>query len=293
MSQNSTDTDNIIYIVISYIPLAIIFLGLLGNTLSFLIFSFNKEMNRYSSMIFLSFIAVIDTIGLFIWNLDHFLQPNFNIYIEKVNLFNCKFFTFLQYFTLQSSGFLYTFISIDRYFAVMSKPGSRISQLPFGTTKSTLIWSICILIGVFLFNTHLLVLNGYYENKYTNYSVVIQNLNRTDLVYKIKESLDLTCYAAPSFNLWPLWDVVHIVVHTFIPFIIMAVFNTLLIMNGLLVSKQIRNRKKLSLTISLTVITLSFVIMTAPANFVYGFYNKELLATKYGRALLTLIDSLM
>jgi hypothetical protein len=283
------DTDNIIYMAISYIPLAIIFLGLLGNTSSFMIFSFNKELNTFSSIMYLSFIAVIDTIGLFVWNLNHFLQPNFNIYIEKFNLFNCKFFTFLQYFTLQSSGFLYTFISIDRYFSVMSKPGSLLRQLPFGTSKSAMVWSICILIGVFLFNTHLLVLNGHYEKTYTNYSVV----NRTDLVFKIKESLKLSCYAAPSFNIWPLWEVVHIAVHTFIPFIIMAIFNTRLIMNGLLGIKKIKTTKKISLTISLTLITFSFIIMTSPANFVYGFYNKELLATKSGRVLLTSIDSLM
>ena len=283
------DTDNVIYMAISYIPLAIIFLGLLGNTSSFMIFSFNKEMNTFSSIMYLSFIAVIDTIGLFVWNLNHFLQPNFNIYIEKFNLFNCKFFTFLQYFTLQSSGFLYTFISIDRYFSVMSKPGSLSRQLPFGTSKSAMVWSICILICVFLFNTHLLVLNGHYEETFTNYNVV----NGTDLVFKIKESLKLACYAAPSFNIWPLWEIVHIAVHTFIPFIIMAIFNTRLIMNGLLGIKKIKTTKKISLTISLTIITFSFIIMTSPANFVYGFYNKELLATKYGRALLTSIDSLM
>jgi hypothetical protein len=287
MSQNTTTLNNLndrIYKIVSYVPLVIIFVGLLGNTTSFLIFSFNKEMNKYSSMVFLSFIAVTDTLGLFIWNLNHFLYPNYSIKLEKVSLFNCKFFTFLQYVTLQSSGLLYSIISIDRYFAVMSKPGSFMSRLPFGTPKSALKWSIVILIGTCLFNIHLLIINGYYKYTYTNSTNGTQLLNKTSLV----------CYASPTISLSPLWDMVQAVVYTFIPFIIMAIFNSLLILN--LRVKEIKktsNMKKKRITISLAVITFAFIIMTAPGTIVYGFFADNLNASVLGKALLTVFDSIM
>jgi hypothetical protein len=302
MSQNTTitnDYENYVYMITSYIPVVIIALGLAGNASSFLLFVFNKEMNKYSSMIFLAVISITDTIGLFIWNLNHFLNPNFQIYIENVNIFNCKFFTFLQYYTLQASGLLYSIISIDRYFSVISKPGSLVSRLPFGTPKSALIWSIFILITVFLFNTHLLVLNGYYETKYTNVSYEINTLNGTAVLYKVQESLKLSCYVVTSIKLWPLWDVVQAVVYTFIPFFVMSIFNTLLVVNGLKTFQsknsinQASAKRKIRLTISLTAITFAFIIMTSPGTIAYGFFVEELYITKSGRALLTALDSLM
>ena len=129
--------------VVSYVPLAIIVLGVFGNLTSFLIYTFHPALNKYSSMVFLSFIAILDTLGLFVWNLDHYLFINFGFGIEGRNMVFCKFFTFLQYVTLQTSGLLYSVISVDRYFTVISKPGSFIKKLPFGTRKSAYFMVVC------------------------------------------------------------------------------------------------------------------------------------------------------
>ena len=66
------------------------------------------------------------------WNLDHFLKPLFKIEIEFINIHTCKLFQFIQYFSLQSSGLLLATVCVDRYFSVISTPGSFISKLPFG-----------------------------------------------------------------------------------------------------------------------------------------------------------------
>ncbi len=124
-------------------------------------------------MVIFSFICITDTLSLFTWNLDHFLKPNFNIYIETLNEPMCRIFTFLQYTSLQSSAILLSFACIDRYFTVIAIPGSFYQRLPFGTSKLTLIWCATILIALTLANCFLLVLPRHYR---TNGTVVCYTL---------------------------------------------------------------------------------------------------------------------
>ena len=85
---------------LSFIPIVIISLSCIGNLSAFLIFRLNKRMKKITSMVYLSFIVLIDILALLTWNLDHFLKPNFGFEIEDVNLFTCSFFTFIQFFSL-------------------------------------------------------------------------------------------------------------------------------------------------------------------------------------------------
>ncbi|RNA17879.1 rhodopsin-like protein [Brachionus plicatilis] len=123
--------------VVSILPLVIIVLGLFGNCTCFLIFRLNRQFSKVPSMVFLSFVAIFDTLSLFEWNLNHFLGPNFGIRLEFQNLFNCKFFVFLQVYSLQVSALLLSIMCIDRYVTISSIPGSIYSRMPFSTVKNS------------------------------------------------------------------------------------------------------------------------------------------------------------
>jgi len=82
-----------------------------------------------------SFISILDLLSLFTWNLDTFFRFFYDFSYEKKSFIACRLMVFLQYFSLESSGLLLSFISIDRYFTIISKPGSFVSKLPFGTPR--------------------------------------------------------------------------------------------------------------------------------------------------------------
>ena len=191
------------------------------------------------------------------WNLDHFLTFNFKFRIESLNIALCKMFAFNQFFSLESSGFLLSILSVDRYISVISIPGSFASRLPFRTPKSAHIWSLIIIGLVFIINSHILILNGYYEQKFDKN----QSINK------------FICYKyINGFPLDPLWENVHLILYSLIPFIIMIVFNILLIK----IISNIKNSNKGSVIRnikSILVITFLFLIMTVPSSVAFGFFQ--------------------
>lgn len=251
---------------------------------------------------FLSLIAVFNVASLFTWNLDHFTAPQFGWYIANQSIFTCKFFVFVQYASLQISGFLYSLVSVDRYFQVMSKPGLFISELPFGSRRSAYGWSIFVIILVVLLNGHLLIFNGYIETIVSNKTYeAIEVINNTELnvtQFCIFKNDVVRCYVSHLYEISPLWDKVQAVVYTFIPFIIMFIFNTLLIFNVLQRKSTSKlpshNKKNKRLTISLIILTLSFLLLTAPGSVGYGFFVEYLYSQEAGhKAVAILLDSLM
>ena len=264
--------------IISYFCLLIILIALIFNSLTFVIIISNKYLRNITSMIYLLYISIFYTLSLLEWNLNNFLSPNFGIYLEDLSMFTCKLIIFMQFLSLQSSGFLLTILCIDRYFTIISTPGSFISRLPFRTVKSAHIWS-WILIGlVFVLNSHILILNGTYEENKTN-------SNLTTLIFKCKYS--------NGFKLFPIWEYVHLILYSLIPFIIMMIFNILLIRKIIFNSKDKKlksNSKKENIkrnVISILVITFLFLIMTTPVSVAYGFFYEQL-----SKIVLSILDEL-
>ena len=246
----------------------IIVLGVIFNTMTLLIFRLDKELKKMPSIVILSFVCVTDTLSLFTWNLDHFLIK-YDFSIENVNIVTCKIFIFMQYASLEISGLLLSLCLIDRYFTVASKPGSLFSKLPFGTFKTSLIWSISIISFICLLNSYLLFADRMFVGK--------------------KKKLD--CYIlANGFKVYDIWDKIHIFIYCFFPFLIMTVFNIFLIRKTRLsrkinnitnkISAKINNESnqlnKKNLTHTLLIISIAFLIMTLPSTIAYGF-----LAEKY------------
>ncbi|CAF1040397.1 unnamed protein product [Brachionus calyciflorus] len=287
--------------IVSYLPLLVIFLALTGNTICFITFRFCKQFNRMPIMVYLSFIAILDTSSLFVWNLNHFLTPNFNILIEKINVFSCKFFSFLQYFSLQASANILSLMCIDRYITISSTPGSIYSKLPFGTIKSSAIWCCTVIFIIFILNFHLLIFNSLKDtNDFKNltFSLLINGTVRIPVVYKddYKE-----CYwYTTEWRIIPLWDRLNLVIYNFFPFITMLLFDSLLVVKTLRQSKSMRHLKnqqeiknfvrKRKLTISILSITFLFIIMTMPSSIVFGFYHGNIIKLKYGSRILNIFD---
>ena len=274
-------------LVIAYSPFLIIALGITGNPASLFFIVSSKLLRKMSSMVIIAFISIIDILSLFTWNLNIFYVYKFGIKYVHTNIYLCKIMIFIQYFSLQSSGFLLSLLTIDRYVTITSTPGSFYSKLPFRTTKSAIIWSSLILSIIFILNSHILILNGYIEPP--NYFNKIIEIKSNESVYFIDEntiliSNNFICGTyTTGFRLNLVWPEVNLYLKSIIPAILMLFFNSLLIYKitrnpnskFTINNRQIRKiqKKKRNLSLSLSVISFSFLILTLPAEFFYAYLN--------------------
>ena len=98
----------------SFLFILNIVLALIGNTSCFIIFRTNKSLKKMSSMVYLSFVAITDTLTLFVWNLNKFTDPNFGFQLTFLHIGLCRFLPFLQHFSLLASASLLSMLTIDR-----------------------------------------------------------------------------------------------------------------------------------------------------------------------------------
>jgi hypothetical protein len=271
--------------LIGYFPFVTIFLGLIGNPFTFIILRTNKVLKKQSSMVVFSFISILDLLSLFTWNLDTYFRNFYEFDYEMKSLIACRLMVFLQYFGLESSALLLSFISIDRYFTIISKPGSFVSKLPFGTPRNAFIWSSAIIIFIFLLNSHILILNGYldqpqYLNETLTFEINGSFINKT--ILKLNYSDSNHCYTySSSFRLYPFNNILEMSIYSLIPFAIMTLFNSLIIYKTFKISRNLNAndiqsfnsyRKKLRMTVSLVVITSLFLLFTLPNTIFFGFF---------------------
>ena len=280
-------------LIVAYTPFLIIALGVTSNPTTLFFIVTNKPLRKMSSMVILGFISIIDTLSLFTWNINHFYKYHFKINYYYLNIYLCRIMTFIQFFSLQSSGFLLILLTVDRYVAIASTPGSFYAKLPLSTPKSAAIWSFILILIVFLLNSHILILNGYFSTPiYTN-NTNIKELNGT--LISINEMALAKSNTASNlyncnkyktgFNLYPQWDQAHLIVYVFIPALSMPVFNGLLIYktfhlgkskgskNG---KKSRKNQQKNRLTISLLAISFAFLISTSPTHLFFSYFSTNL-----------------
>lgn len=274
--MNGTATNNIgdgLTKVLSEVPFVIIAICVTGNAISFVIFRFHSQFKSLSPMVYLSVLACTDTLTVFVWNIDHHFEIyNYNFKVENISELMCRLATFCQYFSLESSAFILSMVSIDRYFTVISKPGSLVSRLPFRTKKSAFIWSFVVLAITAAINFHLLVLERLHVDVYVK-----------DVANTTRHEKTFDCYKyANGFHPYPNWENVHLILYDLIPFLVMFTFNMLLIKNLLAVRRKVDpivginwtfgNAKKNRLTVSLLVFTFVFLLMTLPTTIMFGFF---------------------
>lgn len=149
--------------LIAYLSLAIVGLGSLGNTISFLVFRLHRSFRKMPSMVYLSFVAVTDTLALCGWNLNHYSHLVFGFEMMFSTLGMCRFFNFIQYTSMQISALLLSIVCVDRYVTVMVMPGSFLHKLPFRTLKTSYGWSIGVVLFCVILNFHVLFTAGLRE----------------------------------------------------------------------------------------------------------------------------------
>lgn len=258
---------------VSYLPLALIIVGTIGNSIIFLVFRFSKKFKYMTSMIYLSFISITDTISLYEWNLNHFLLFIGKNWLEEQSEFMCRFTPYFQFFSLHASAFLLSFMTIDRYFTVSCMPGTIFNKMPFRTRKSAYFWSIILILCSGFINVHILFIPRTYKNILKN--ITYENFTSEMLI---------DCYVyTTGYKLFPDWERVHLIFYSVIPFLIMTIFNGLLIKNTLCryfskskstilsINSKKSLRKKQMITISLVFVSVFYLVTTSPATIVFAY----------------------
>ena len=89
---------------------------------------------------------------------------------------------------------------------------------------------------------------------------------------------ELLCYNLKNgFSISVIWEKIHLFLYSGIPSILMIIFNFLLIKNTIYVGNRYAKNKKIrNLSITLTILTISFLIMTLPASISFGFFIDSL-----------------
>jgi hypothetical protein len=147
-----------------------------------------------------------------------------------------------------------------------------------------------IIVFFAILNAHILILNGILKD----HEMVKENIDIYNTSMKFNQ--ELVCYLYPNgYRLFPDWEVIHLVLYSAVPSIIMCIFNSLLIFKSLSGGKSLtahKSNKKMRLTISLVIITVLFLVMTLPSSIAFAFFANDLFASEYGGIVLKLLDFL-
>ena len=92
--------------LLGYYAISLPFLGLIGNSIIFLICL--KE--KYNSMfVLLCFLASSDFLSLIFWNAKHFAYSIFQYDVQSVHIYSCKIGNWIQFSSLQTSAWFLVF----------------------------------------------------------------------------------------------------------------------------------------------------------------------------------------
>ena len=251
--------------LVAYYALLLIIFGTLLNTLTFVIFCRGKfrETNERPAIHYMRAIAIVDILMLYGWNLDHYLSNIYGFYGGSTSIPACKIVLFINYFAPQTAAWLRVFICLDRYMSL-----SRLHRSWFGHSKNVLMIIAAIFIFFFLFNIHLLILGCFYDAS--------GNIAANTDTYKIL----------------PLWDWVNLGFYNGLPFFCMVALNSGVIYHLLQLRRtstvqnsRIQHR---SISITLVITTVLFMVLTIPPTICYGFFYDAVSLT-----ILHLLDALM
>lgn len=300
--SNSIDT---FFDVSSYFPIATVTVGTIGNLLAFLIIISNKELRILSTMVYLAFLCIINTLSLIHWNLDfHFLIINYKITMVDSNMIVCKLLTFIQYTSFQIIGILNCLICIDFYYVLNLRYNPfRIGRLNkcFASRKSAVIWSLSVILFMSLINIHFIAFNGYWvpeKELKTSYKVVDTNGTIINELIEIKkEQQSFQCYKYPlNYGiLLTIWDHVINAFYNYIPIMFIILFDLIIIVKLIKSSRSnkfiVTNHLNLNmdedddavimkldyrqikrLGISVLIWSILFLLMTAPTQIMFTFW---------------------
>jgi hypothetical protein len=249
-----------------------------GNILTIIIL-LRPNLRRHTTMRYLTAVAVADLCALYSWNLNLFYKHLINPYqndLEDSSIFSCRIVSFIAFVSLQLSSWYLTLVSLDRCFNIHFLFWHR----QYGRANRSVYIILIVTISIAMFNSHLLVHNGYQQSNCIPY----------------KKRTCITCYSHVNdpFYIFPKWEKIHVIIYNLIPFSIMLVANSFIIRRSISTnrartssvnqrrkpSRNYRQRKQRQLTYLLLCVTCLFVLLTTPVMIYNVFLRNSLMKKK-------------
>lgn len=247
--------ENFLMSAIGLYCLLLVIFGTIGN-IFIICFCLRRRLRHYTTFIFILFMCITDTLSLYVWCLDHFLESFFGFTIEELSPISCRIGFFIQFFSLQSSSWLLVSSSMDRYLGVRIKQWRSI----YFKANQALFCSFSIIGLSLIANSQLLVLGNDFE------------------IHQ--------CYSRNSIGSWiDTWKQIHSYVYSIVPSVLLILINSILFyitwkksMSINVTSECIettRNRKK-KFGLVITIFTFGFMFTTLPSAIITGFFYTKL-----------------
>jgi hypothetical protein len=257
-------------LVFTYYPLCLTCLTTVLNSLIIIVF-YQKVFRQRPTIRYMRAIALVDALMLYGWNLDHFFNLKFGFELDRLTILSCKLSTYLNHFLIQSSAWLRVGMCIDRYCTLNRVRQHRVIYQHHRVTFLI----VFIFIAIAFINLHLPILSCY------TYQIGNQTYIAT---------------GSRHYRLYPTWNYINLALYNIIPFILMFIFNILIIRYLILIKRtstlQRSHIRYSSISIPILLSTFLFCIMTTPPAIFFSFFHKQTRSELFQHILLNLLDSI-
>nr|QVK45790.1 G protein-coupled receptor [Proales similis] len=248
------------------------------------------RLRKTVTFVFLTFLSATNIVSLYYWNLNVFCLHHTTFTIPQLNLKVCRIGTFVQLSTLQLSAWFLVACSVEQYLSVKINHWRTVH---FKMQQAVRV-SILLIIIILLLNSHMLLTYGV-ERQEGNQSVTYC-YSRSDI---------------PETEMTHIWNIAHLGLYSLGPFLLLVIFNSLLIretlsrssataqqLNQLVVAplcaqrvSATRRYRFTALNRTVILITVLFFLMTLPCAGITFFYDR-LLNWQYGTLVITFFGEL-
>lgn len=229
----------------------VIIVGTIGNIFSFILM-LQREMRQTSTYFYLAILAVADTVVLFVSAFKTWIRAWSNFELLHISDASCKILMFLTYFSLHLSAWLIVAVTVERFILVRFPLKAK----SICSTSRAKLTTLSITMTLFLLNVHLFWTAELISDPVTGAKTCAM-LRDNEKLYK---------------------DVVpwlHLTVYSFVPFLALLFFNTLIIVSLIqhrqVIASQMTkddrrtrcNHRKLAIT--LLCISFVWILTTTPS----------------------------
>lgn len=281
------------YFALGFYSLVLILVGTPLNFLCFYIFKRRIPNRSNATIIVFSYLALIELVVPFTWNLNYFIREliwkprEFTRLknLEQHSWFVCKLLSYGAYFSLQSAAWLKTLATLTRCVSLHQDWSIR-KFLSNAKTIRRIVFLTIFSIG--LINAPIFFVP-------TELSTFNHSENQTSIVVQ--------CYQR---NFFRFWETVHLFLYNLLPFVSMILCNISIIRhvdrsrrrtrrsksNSLTAQRTSSNSQRFSqirrsslggsrLTKTLVFISLFFIVFTSPSPIFYRFVDRKTLKNRH------------
>ena len=255
-----------------FIPLILIIFGTIGNAICIVYLVQSSFRRSRSTNIYLICLFAVDTLSLYQWNLNHaVMELGHHQPLSEKSLFLCRSVAFLSFYTLHLSALFLSLVCLDRTLLLWSHTYRR----AMAKRRYTYVIVALVVIALFGLNCFIL-LSGFVDE------------NTHQVICYVYSNTDLMMFYT---NVYP-W--IHLVMMYILPFIIMLIGMTLIIVK--LHSRRTRTRlvgKKHRLSWMLVGMCAVYMVLTLPNRLCFSVFLSSILNHTYTDTVLLASNSLL